>query len=347
MEKREKEYTNLDQERIVTVSDLLKEILRRIGLVIILGIIVAALCCGYKYAKDSKAAKAANSEDTTTTIKLTDKEQTDVNNVIAVQDNMKEQQAYLDNSVLMQINAYDESLCTLQYRIITGDKQLSKDLLSAYDNYVTNGSLAQDMINHGIDMDLQYLTELLYFEKDSDKKDEEDSDSTVITDTPALTFEIRVIHKNQKSCEELAAVIPECLSDFEQKLQESTGSHELNLVDQSYAEVVDQGLWTYKIDRVNSVVSMKERVDSLKEKLSADQVALVEKNLQKVDKKDVAKKEVVKAHISKKYAVLGLGIGIILAILYIVITYIWRGTINNEKDVTYLYGVQLMGTLKR
>ena len=300
MEKREKEYTNLDQERIVTVSDLLKEILRRIGLVIILGIIVAALCCGYKYAKDSKAAKAANSEDTTTTIKLT-------------------------------------------------DKQLSKDLLSAYDNYVTNGSLAQDMINHGIDMDLQYLTELLYFEKDSDKdsdKDDGNSDSTVITDTPALTFEIRVIHKNQKSCEELAAVIPECLSDFEQKLQESTGSHELNLVDQSYAEVVDQGLWTYKIDRVNSVVSMKERVDSLKEKLSADQVALVEKNLQKVDKKDVAKKEVVKAHISKKYAVLGLGIGIILAILYIVITYIWRGTINNEKDVTYLYGVQLMGTLK-
>ena len=48
MEKKEKEYTNLDQERIVTVSDLLKEILRRIGLVIILGIIVAALCCGYK-----------------------------------------------------------------------------------------------------------------------------------------------------------------------------------------------------------------------------------------------------------------------------------------------------------
>lgn len=344
MEKREKEYTNLDQERIVTVSDLLKEIVRRIGLVIVLGIIVAVLCCGYKYVKDSKAAKAANSEDTATTVKLTDEEQTDVNNVISVQDNMKEQQEYLDNSVLMQINAYDESRVTLQYRIITGDKQLSKDLLSAYDNYVTNGSLAQDMINHGVDMDLQYLTELLYFEKDSDKED--NSDSTVITDTPALTFEIRVIHKNQKSCEKLAAVIPECLSDFEQTLQESTGAHELNLVDQSYAEVVDQGLWTYKIDRVNSVVSMQERVYSLKEKLSADQVALVEKNLQKADKKDDAKKEVVKAHISKKYAVLGFGIGIILAILYIVISYIWRGTINNEKDVTYLYGVQLMGTLK-
>lgn len=57
MEKREKEYTNLDQERIVTVSDLLKEILRRIGLVIILGIIVAALCCGYKYAKTAKLRK--------------------------------------------------------------------------------------------------------------------------------------------------------------------------------------------------------------------------------------------------------------------------------------------------
>lgn len=73
--------------------------------------------------KDSKRCRKRQiSEDTTTTIKLTDKEQTDVNNVIAVQDNMKEQQAYLDNSVLMQINAYDESRVTLQYRIITGEQ---------------------------------------------------------------------------------------------------------------------------------------------------------------------------------------------------------------------------------
>lgn len=101
----------------------MKEILRRIGLVIILGIIVAALCCGYKYVKDSKAAKAANSEDTTTTIKLTDKEQTDVNNVIAVQDNMKEQQAYLEHSVLMQIKHMTRASVTLQYRIITGQNK--------------------------------------------------------------------------------------------------------------------------------------------------------------------------------------------------------------------------------
>ena len=140
----------------------------------------------------------------------------------------------------------------MQYRIITDDKQLSKDLLSAYDNYVTNGSLAQDMINHGIDMDLQYLTELLYFEKDSDKdsdKGEGNSDSTVITDTPALTFEIRVIHKNQISCEELAAVIPECLSDFEQKLQESTGAHKLNLVEQLDADEIVPYLLTGRYDR--------------------------------------------------------------------------------------------------
>ena len=45
MEKREKEYTNLDQERIVTVSDLLKEILRRIGLVIILRMVTGVLTC--------------------------------------------------------------------------------------------------------------------------------------------------------------------------------------------------------------------------------------------------------------------------------------------------------------
>ncbi len=350
MEKKEKEYTNLDQERIVTVSDLLKEVVRRWKLVVICAVVFLVLCAGYKYAKDLKAAKAANADSgktTTADTNLTDEEMTEVNNVISVQDNMQEQQKYLDNSVLMQINAYDESKVTLEYRIVSADKQLNKDLLSAYENYVNNGGLVQDMAAQGADLDLQYLNELISFAKDTDKDSSDDGTNTIITDTQSKTFDVVVIHKNQKSCEKLAALIPACMEQFGQTLNASTGEHGLTMVEQSYAEVVDRDLWTYKIDRVNSVVSMQERVDTLKEKLTADQVSLVEKSLKDSNaKKTDAKTEKVTAHLSKKYAVLGFGIGIILAILYIIISYILRGTINNAKDVSYLYNLKVMGTLK-
>ena len=350
MDKKEKEYTNLDQERIVTVSDLLKEVVRRWKLVVICAVVFLVLCAGYKYSKDLKAAKAANADSgktATTDVKLTDEEMNAVNNVISVQNNMQEQQEYLDNSVLMQINAYDESKITLQYRITSADKQLSKDLLSAYENYVSNGGLVQDMVTQGADMDLQYLNELISFEKDTDKESSTDGTSTIVTDAQAMTFDVVVIHKDQKSCEELAALVPTCMDQFAQTLTTSTGEHGLTMMNQSYAEVVDRDLWTYKIDRVNSVANMQDRVDTLKEKLSTDQVSLVEKSLKENSAKNSDKKtEIVTAHFSKKYAVLGLGIGIILAILYIIISYILRGTINNAKDISYLYNLKLMGTLK-
>lgn len=57
MEKREKEYTNLDQERIVTVSDLLKEILRRIGLVIILVSLLQRYAVAINMPKTAKLRK--------------------------------------------------------------------------------------------------------------------------------------------------------------------------------------------------------------------------------------------------------------------------------------------------
>ena len=46
---------------------------------------------------------------------------------------------------------------------------------------------------------------------------------------------------------------------------------------------------------------------------------------------------VTKVSISKKYIGLGGAIGIVLAVLYIIIAYLLRGTINSSNDIKYLY----------
>ena len=67
MEKKSIDYGKLGQERIITVADLIKEIVRKFWLVIVLAIVFAGLLGGYKYVKDSKAVEtekiAENSSD--------------------------------------------------------------------------------------------------------------------------------------------------------------------------------------------------------------------------------------------------------------------------------------------
>ena len=60
------------------------------------------------------------------------------------------------------------------------------------------------------------------------------------------------------------------LKNYGAFLNDTVTSHEITLMDRSYSEVVDTNLWTYKYDRVNSIVSMQERIDTLKGELTAE-----------------------------------------------------------------------------
>lgn len=356
MDKQQIDYAELGKERIITISDLIVEIIRKLWLVIVMAVIFALLLGGYKYAKDSKAASSKDmTEDISDmTSGLSDADRTAVDNVLLVQDNLNQQQEYADNSILMKINPYDESNVVLQYHFDTGyvpqgeadSEDYSNDLLSSYQNYVNEGALSSDLSSKGIDVDIQYLNELINCTIDNDKLN--NSDGTLAINSTSNSFEIKVIHVNEKKCQELAEKITECLEEYQKILDDSVGAHTLTLVDQSYSRVVDKSLWTYKYDRVNSIVTMQEKLDTLKEKLNTSQLDIVEKSNKQneINKKaDSAQKQESTVRISKKYvAVGGLG-GIVLACLLIVFCYIMRGTINRAEDIQYLYNLRILGEL--
>ena len=146
MDKKQIDYAKLNQERIITIADLIRAIIRKLWVVVAAAVIFAAIFGGYKYAKDSKAASNASESTTDMKVKLDDDAQAEVNNVLTIKDNLDEQQKYADNSVLMQIDPYNESLVTLQYHYSTDDKDYSSDLLNSYMSYVNNGGLSSDLV---------------------------------------------------------------------------------------------------------------------------------------------------------------------------------------------------------
>ena len=59
MEKTQIDYKQFEKERIVSLSDLIEEIFRKIWLVVVLAVIFALAFGGYKYRQDRAAVEAA------------------------------------------------------------------------------------------------------------------------------------------------------------------------------------------------------------------------------------------------------------------------------------------------
>ena len=355
MDKKQVDYAKLNQERIVTIADLIRAIIRKLWIVVAAAVIFAALFGGYKYVKDSKAAASAKTESSTDMkVKLDDDARAEVNNVLAIQDNLDQQQTYADNSVLMEIDPYNESLVTLQYHYSPDSKDYSSDLLNSYMSYVNNGGLSSDLEAAGIDLDVQYISELLNCKSNSDTTKSTSSDDNNITlNSKSESFEIKIIHSNKEECEEMAEKVITCMENYQQQLQSRVGGHSLTLVDQSYARVVDNSLMTYKYDRVNSIVSMQQRINELTEKMTADQTAVIDKYNEdaKADAKSSSasdETDTADTHvsISKKYVVVGAAAGIVLSCLAIIILYVMRGTINKTEDIRSIYNLRVIGELE-
>lgn len=354
MDKKQIDYAKLNQERIITIADLIKAIIRKLWVVVAAAVIFAAIFGGYKYVKDSKSASTASETTSDMKVKLSDDAQAEVNNVLTIKDNLDEQQKYADNSVLMQIDPYNESQVTLQYHYSSDNKDYSSDLLNSYMSYVNNGGLSSDLAEAGVDLDVQYISELISCESNSDTTGSVNSDGNNITlNSKSESFEIRIIHASKSDCEAMAEKVSACMNAYQQQLNSRVGEHTLTLVDQSYSRVVDNSIMTYKYDRVNSIVGMQQRIKELKEKMTSDQTAVIDKyskdtktasddNISAVSEKKDAD---VHVSISKKYVLVGAVAGIVLSCLAIILLYIMRGTVNKAEDIRSLYNLRVMGEL--
>ena len=362
MEKKKEviDYSKMAKERIVTIADLIHEIVRRFWIVIILAVVFAVLLGGYRYIADSKAAAAMQSDTENTAdislSNLSEEEQNEVNNILLIEENMLQQQEYAENSILMKIDPYNESVATLQYYfnvdepVDSAEQDYRTNLLDMYQSYIENGALISDLKEQGMDLDAQYLEEIISCEVQPGAETGDVSE-VLLLGSQMTSFDVKVINENSESCKELADKIVTCMQNYQEKLNTSIGSHELILMDQSYSQMVDNDLMTYKYDRVNSIASMQERIDTLKENLSAEQLNIVEQSIEHVQSEslmhtgDSSEETTAPVSINKKYVAVGALAGIILACLFIVVTYIMRGTINKAEDLQYLYNMRILGEI--
>ena len=342
-------------EIYISVKDLIKECIRKIWIIIVAMVVFGILLAGFRYAKDKKNIANTTVAESTEKVDVEkivdDLESDDYNQVMTYVDltNYRDQnRLYTADAKLMKINPYKVDTVLLQYYVNAEDENTRKDMAAAYLSYISGGSLAADVVENN---DLE--------DSSSDIQELIQCDATGLTTGTAFytentnTINMYVYGVDEQDAKDIASYVKESMDAYSQKLS-AVAPHTLTLFEEQYSVTCATKLVSLKNDRFGNLITYNDRTTSYegllsdKQKESAQKIVSAQKENDELEDSDetgkTAKKdEAPKASISKKYLVIGAFLGLVLAVVIIVLRYMFDPTIKTSKDLQMFYGTNFIG----
>ena len=266
-----KEYKKVQDSRIVSVTELLLELFKRIKLIILAAIVFAAALGAYKYIKDKKSSDitpaAVSIEEAEKS--LTEEELEQVRLAEYTQTSLEKKQEYAEKSVLMQLDPYNVSTASIQFLIGTENKEQLADLKYAYYMYVNEGQLLEDLKASGVKEETQYLDEIISYE-DVSVYNESNTTGNMVTTNTGSTFGVKVKYTDQESCEKLVDNIISCISDYANILSGKMYVHTVIMVNCAYSNMVDSSVAQKQSDCMTAITTLKDQTKQLTERNAED-----------------------------------------------------------------------------
>lgn len=342
-------------EIYISVKDLIKECIRKIWIIIVAMVVFGILLAGFRYVKDKKNIANTTVAESTEKVDVEkivdDLESDDYNQVMTYVDltNYRDQnRLYTADAKLMKINPYKVDTVLLQYYVNAEDENTRKDMAAAYLSYISGGSLAADVVENN---DLE--------DSSSDIQELIQCDATGLTTGTAFytentnTINMYIYGVDEQDAKDIASYVKESMDAYSQKLS-AVAPHTLTLFEEKYSVTCATKLVSLKNDRFGNLITYNDRTTSYegllsdKQKESAQKIVSAQKENDELEDNDetgkTAKKdETPKASISKKYLVVGAFLGLVLAVVIIVLRYMFDPTIKTSKDLQMFYGTNFIG----
>ena len=342
-------------EIYISVKDLIKECIRKIWIIIVAMVVFGILLAGFRYAKDKKNIANTTVAESTEKVDVEkivdDLERDDYNQVMTYVDltNYRDQnRLYTADAKLMKINPYKVDTVLLQYYVNAEDENTRKDMAAAYLSYISGGSLAADVVENN---DLE--------DSSSDIQELIQCDATGLTTGTAFytentnTINMYVYGVDEQDAKDIASYVKESMDAYSQKLS-AVAPHTLTLFEEQYSVTCATKLVSLKNDRFRNLMTYNDRTTSYegllsdKQKESAQKIVSAQKENDELEDsnetgKTAKKDEAPKASISKKYLVVGAFLGLVLAVVIIVLRYMFDPTIKTSKDLQMFYGTNFIG----
>lgn len=330
-----------NQVREISLRHLFWKVILGWKCLIVCAVLFAILLPGVKYAKDAQAYKAAQQpQNDAQEVTFTKDEQQQIDDVKSLQILLDKNSAYMQDSILMNIDPYQEHVLELQYYIDSDytynySKDNKKDYTSAVTNayveYAVNG-LNQKEIWDGVNTKAEdkYLTELISASSDSDN-----------------TFSVRVKFMDEKGLQSVSGKIQKALNARYEDVANRIGSHKLVLVSENYQVQTDSDLASSQDNVTGLIKSYREQITTLTSTMTEDQLKVVDDEMEESQDDESANADVTVSApvLSKKYIVLGFVMGVFLAALYLVCVAVLSNKLQEAEELVRFYKLRQFGVL--
>lgn len=318
-------------DQVIYLKDLLFSALYRWKRILVWGLVLAILLGGLKGISAYRAAKAAQAQLNDPARQVLELESYEAekdaleSQLTTLQENIQRQTAYLEESVLMQLDPYAFYEVSLSVYIDTGyqilpgmdyqSPDLTKAIISSYITVLTGEASAQAVAS-AMGIDPVYLLELI---------------STSASDG-TNTLQIRAKYPDQKGAEKLLTLLVQQLTRIQSDISQTVQAHELRTIQQYVRQMSDTDLADMQTQQEQALMDLYDSIDATEAELEA----LVPPQTQAAGIGSTVKSAVI-------FAIIGGVLGVFLAVLTAWIGHIGSSKVYSARTLCNRTNIKVLG----
>lgn len=349
-------------EKEISLVELLFYCLKKWRWIVCSMIVIAAAAGGYKYLSTVKSNQIQQEAQTL----LEEDGETEPVEVVenprvryyeqAIASNeleLEQKEAYLKDSIVMQMDAYHLWAGTLSFYVDVPNEQDGNNLSSlfaAYKAYVTDGRLAKQLFDAEDSVPIADLGYLLSFNRGKETieillnnggQSTNASNNSVNIDSEQNVFQIQVIASSEELAIAYTEKIEASVMGYSRELAGDVAVHDLKLLAAVQTEKMDEDMAAYQSSVLSSYGVLLNNLKTLKTDLKAvrdeegDTITLGQ---------TFSLANPVSAAV--KYGIVGLVLGAFLAGFVLILVYLMSGKLQSTEMFREEFGMQLLGEVK-
>lgn len=343
----------------------LTDLLRRLGIqwkqILICALVFAVLAGGYGYLRDTDSSDVM---ETAEDAELSEEELGNVMSAVELHRDIRMQEEYLENSVLMKADPYHKHRVSMLYSIDGAKSQDIQKITESYLNFIINGGAADVLQKSGSgdwDMDKSYLAELVTaYQKSNESAYQKVIENADNADrlTGAI-FYAEVTGLDIGQARQLASDMQLILKKQHTKVQAQAGSHRLTLLSTEHNILADGNLLAQQRDRraqlKSNTANLKAATDAFDDKQMAvyrKEAGIEDENLKKESGGFEDDTENIGGNgntgsfaVPVKYLILGFFGGLFVYCGIYICWYLFQDTVKSEEEMKNLYAFPVYGCI--
>lgn len=350
-----------NKEREISLIELFWKIVLAWRAWLVCGVVFALLLAGVGYMRDMNSYRAAvasieqeketeEQDAEVEKVALTKDERQQVQDAKSLRQLMNKNRTYLKESILMNIDPYEENALILQYYIdsdytwnINDDigTDYTSAVTNAYAEYVKGGAVAKKIQSElGTDAEERYIEELISVkELESEVKADD-----ILT--------IQIVYTDADVLEQIAPIVKECLESQTSVIRDTVGKHTLKLLSENAVVQTDSELVTRQANLQNQMNAYRSQLNTLLSTMSEAQLAELDIVLAREEEESEEEAEELivipeKPAFRVKYLVLGFMAGVFAVVLWVCCVAIFTGKLQNSQDLEKMYELRLFGNIRK